>query len=237
MSTIYFRYGTHSHAVGECKVLEDKETIFSADGVAEYTACRWDVQGMLVRATQAEITSAIASIRNAYAANGKDAGLYFTGGGATGLVIKNANTIRGVRVVRRPHFPAAEAGQYSTFINYALALEWEESPTVGLVSHSQAIEHEGDGGADWGMVVPVTGGPLASQKTERTPVTVCQSGVAVGSGGYYPVASSPIWGASPPLHGPSTRTSYRKLSGPGRERETSWSYTFIFPSAPAKIKP
>jgi len=236
--SIYFQYGSHQHEAGECSFVESKEIVYSDDKKPLYTQCRWDVMGTIIKSTSAKITAAIAALRSAYSRNGQNMGWYFVGGTKTAHIVQNADTISGIRVVRPPQFPESRGVEYAGWRNYTLSLEWEEEPADrDLVSMTEKISYQGNGGKDWGLLTPITGMPISADKTLRSPVVVHQAGRAIGCNGYYPPAASPLWSSQPPLHGPSMVVEYADQPGPARLRETTWSYTFFFAARPGVRRP
>ena len=231
---IYLKYGSHRHAVGECSLAEHRETVLSDEKVALYIRVRWDIAGMLVRDTPAEISSAIRTLTQAYSNWGRDIGFYFSGGSATAHTMRNSATLDGIRVVQDPFFPQGDGAEYSTHRNYSIGIEWEEAvnPKSGLLYSTQEIVVEGNGGAAWEFQTPVDGTPESWPKTRRTPVRVTQSGTAVGFGGFIPTPADPLWSSEPPLHGDSVRITRRRPRGIEKLREVNWFYFFEFPSRP-----
>lgn len=236
---VYLRYGSYSHAVGECSLSEHKEAVLSEERIPLYVRCRWDISGTLLRNTPAEIGTAIAAMKRAYASWGRDIGFYFAGGTATAHVVRNSSTMDGIRIVQEPQFPEGRGAEYSTFRNYTIGVEWEEevNPKMGVLFSTQEIECRGNGGVDWEYVVPVEGAPESWPKTRRSVVSVMQSGTARGFGGFIPPAADPLWSSEPPLYGPGVSIRRRRLSGIEGFREVSWSYPFFFASLPAVKQP
>ena len=231
MPGIFLKYGNYSHAVGECSVAMECTTVRREDGGALEAKWTWSISGMLQGTSPSDLSTKIAALRAAYAVDGQDVGLWISDNGTitpTADVIYNRNSLRGVKVARRPSFPQGSGAEYATYRTYAIGLEWETSESGGsLLAWSQTLDQSGNGGPDWGYGnVPLVGRPQRQQYSQVSLVTIVQSGTAVGNGAY-PVAASPLYPAYE--LGKSRRVTMRQPSRLSREREISWSYTFIFP--------
>ncbi len=234
----FFRYGGYSHENCEVFFRQSAQRVESANKKVMCTTRRWDIFGRLHADTSAALMVKVTQLLNAYARNNQDAGFYFAGGTPTPFQVVSAQTLRGVRVSVPPIFPDGKGAQGTTYFDYTLALEWEEPPAVGLqlLLFQESVRRVGRGGSDWDVVAGVTGDPIVMPKTQRSKVTVVQSGRAIGSG-FYPLPAPPIWSGSPPFHDPSETIDHEELPGPNIERVTTWSYTYYFTLRPSDVTP
>lgn len=229
----YFKYGTYKHGDMECWFNEDRQTVYGVEKVPLFDTVRWDIHVFLQRDTPALLKSAEIAMAKAYANEGQDAGFYLADGTPTAHRVANADTIRGVRVTRRPFFPESRGAEGVRWRNIGITLEWEMpvAESQVMLTWEQAIRIQGDGGPDWDIIAGVVGQPIIMPKTEGSKVVVIQSGRGVGMN-YYPLPATPVWMQTPPLHGPSTTVDRYTVPGPSRERVVTWSYTFLFPTKP-----
>lgn len=225
---MYLKYGSYQHAANECAVVISREGLFSRDRIPLGFRERWDIQGRLQATSQGAITALIAGLQAAYGRCGQDIGLYFDDGTATAHHLASAATAGGTRVVTPPSFPEGKGAEYSTFRNYAVAVEGEVVDTSHpLLSWIESLNFTG-GGPEFGFLETINGSPQKQLLKQATTYRATQQGEAVGHGSY-PFVPAPIWPAAEHVHlrEVSYQTPVRKgLSGLTTEFPVRWSYTF-----------
>ena len=227
---MYLKYGNYQHAANEASVVISKQQVFSEAGIVRGLSERWDIQGMLQAADQTALTVAIDELCAAYAIAAQDVGFYFDNGQPTSHRITSADTNGGVRVIVPPSFPQGKGAEYSTYRNYAIALEAEWlDPNASLLSWQETIRFQG-GGPQFAHLEPINGQPVKQLLKQATTFHASQTGEAVGYLGY-PVPALPIWPAAEHIDRREIRYELpRRMGPPGSARYTqykvSWSYSF-----------
>lgn len=225
---MYLQYGSYQHAANECAVVISREGLFSEDGIPLGFRERWEIQGRLQAANQPGITAAITALENAYAVDGRDIGLYLDDGTATAHHLTSNATAGGTRVVMPPSFPEGKGAEYSTFRNYALAVEGILVDTTHpILSWVESLNFTG-GGPQFGFLETLNGAPQKQLLKQATTYKATQQGQAVGHGSY-PFVPAPIWPAAEHVHLREIvyQTPVRKgPSGLQTEFPVRWSYTF-----------
>ena len=166
----------------------------------------------------------------AYSVNKKDLIFYDNDGNRTAHYIYNRDTTDGVFITQPPSFPDGAGAEYSTWRNYTIVVEFTTTAEgSNLLAQAEAITYQGNGGPNWGWLVPLIGEPQQQTFTQRSLVTVTQRGRATGYKNY-PTASNPIYPKY--LLNPS-RTIDREFPNiDSEERVVSWSYTMQLPYSP-----
>lgn len=197
---------------------------------------RWTISGWLVGANAAALTTAINSLKTAFAADGQDLGLYTDADVATSHVITNASTLGGVRVTEMPSFPEGKGAEYANQRSFQVTLEadFQDAGAANLISFSEHVSMTGTGGARFVVQVPLEGPIVTQVVSAATPVIITQSGSALGLSGY-PVVPGPLVSAGE--HVDRRRVEYRSprrlADGSYREYECSWAYEFEVAAASA----
>jgi hypothetical protein len=228
---MYLQYRNYRHDNNECQIVVTKDPVFSEAGRKSMLRVRMDVMGEIFEDNVSTITSKLQALEEAYRYDYGDVWLYTDSGQRTAHGTNNGNTINGVRVASPPNYPKGDGVEYAAGRTYTLALEWEEvARGPALLAWAETFSIQGDGGPDWRYFVPLEGIPQPQVLSQRSVVTMTQSGYAVGRGAY-PLPSAPLYPAY--MHGPSRRRDPELPSAGSIERRISWSYTFFLLSAPA----
>jgi hypothetical protein len=188
MSQLRLRYGSYLHPASEAAVTIQKEGLLNDEG--EIWAIRqiWDIQGRLEGDTQAELTTKIEALENAYNTQVSRVALEFTNtGAATAHKLDASSTVSGIQVIRPPSYPNGFGAEYSTFRNYTIQLE--AVTQVGSIT--------GQGVINWTETISVSGGtprdifvttlntlPIRQRIAEATPTFVRQVGQCSSYGGW-----------------------------------------------------
>lgn len=119
-----FRYGSYAHDDGECWVENpNPENIVSSDGLLIGVKVRLIIHGRKHAADPTALTAALQAMEAAYFIQGQDASL-----DGTVLAITSASTRNGVVVTQPPAYTGTTPGQYTTYVDYTIALEAEMIP-------------------------------------------------------------------------------------------------------------
>lgn len=220
------KYGSYSHPENEVEVLFSADVLRGEFGQRIGEHWTWTINGRLSGSTQAEITTAIASLENAHATDGGDLLLYTDSGTTLSRHFQYSSSSRGGVKVARLSYPDGRGAEYSTYRNYQVVYEYDVLSTQGgLVSYQQAIEEIG-GGPRIEYVHTVVGAPVKVMVGQQTTFKGTQSGSAVGVGSW-PVFPQPMW----PAH--EHRDRRRQLRADAQYDNTgqysfpiSWNYEF-----------
>lgn len=226
---LYLKYGSYSHELAEASVVIDQKRNFNDEGVLEECVNTWQVTGVLQADDVASLTTAINDMERAYLDVDVEVAIR-TQNGFTSHRLRPSDwdSIRCVAL----GYPVGNGAEYTTYRTYALTIEAKRKPNGrdggdNILEFSQSIEMNGDGGPDW-VFQPVTSGDWpAATLTEKTPVTITQSGTALGQTRY--VWATPLFPASE--KGKLRRllkTSPQKRVPEASRFQSSWSYTFEF---------
>lgn len=193
------QYRNFSHDVDETGVSMRQETLRSERGRPYATRHTWTIQGSLLgNATQAEITTAIEALEDAYASDGGDLTLYLSDGTTPSAhQLRSRDTMGGVKITQRPSFPKGDGTEYAagcvrTYEIVAVAdfPIWSEN----LLVWHQGFSRRGVPGAERWVYTPILDADWFRQTVNaRTPGMVTQRGFAVGQF-RYPPAAAPLWG-------------------------------------------
>jgi hypothetical protein len=234
-AAIFLRYGNFDHALHDAAVAISKETLTSEAGQGYGVRERWRVTGFLQAADQASLSTAIATLQQAYSFNYRAAGIFLDNGTATPHQLPALSPIGGTRVVEAPSFPdgGAATAEYTTFRTYSLTLECESvypgfASGLVLLSWVETLAFQG-GGPRFVHLQPLIGLPQKQLVATSTPYRVTQSGEAVGLGAY-PNPPFPIWPEAE--HVDRRRITPRSPKAVGgtdlrfRDFPINWSYEF-----------
>jgi hypothetical protein len=227
---MYLKYGDYRHAAGEASVMISKQGLFTEAGLPRGVRERWDIQGRLQAASQADLTTAINALTAAYAVQGRDVGFYFDNDQPSSHQIDSSETNGGVRVVVPPSFPQGKGAEYSTFRNYTLALEAELLDAgAGLIGWNERLNFSG-GGPQFAFLQPINGPPVKQLLRQATPYRATQTGEAIGYQ-VYPVPAAPLWPDAEHLHQREIHYELPKRMGPAESAtytqfKVTWSYRF-----------
>lgn len=228
---MYLKYGNYQHDVADAAVVIRRETVRNDQQQPVGLKEIWDIQGKLQADTQAELTTAITALKNAYLVQYRDIGLYLDDGTPTSHLILNRNTTSGVIVTAGPSFPEGSGAEYSTFRTYSITVEAELKATdlPDLLTWQEVLSFQG-GGPRKLFLQPLTGPPQEQIVAQQTPFRATQTGSAVGRL-RYPNPANPLWPAAEHRDQRQvTRRGPKQSLTPGRplsyEFTVEWSYQF-----------
>lgn len=221
------KYGTYAHENNEVTVAISRRSQYSQRGILEYTRESWVMRGFIQAASQSALTTAIDSLRTAYATNGYDVGLYLDDGTTlTSHYMTSSNARGGVRVVDL-EFPEGEGAEYSTFRSYGITLEADFYNTSdNFLEWDEEISFEGTGGPLRVFIPTLDGLPQEQITAQYTTYRATQEGSALGLGGY-PFYPPPIWpDAELQFLRRTSQKAPKRIGSDYVGYGISWSYTF-----------
>ena len=240
---MYVQYGDYTHPAGEPAVTIDRETLWTDAGTAWAERERWSISGCIYNqaGTAAAMDVLVTELEAAYSSSGGDLKLLLPDGTtASQHALLNANTIGGVRVVKRPSYPQGSGPEGITIRHFTVALEAEVAVSAdsALLSWHESIRYSG-GGPRFGHLEPLVGKPIKQKLKANTIYKAIQQGRAVGLSAY-PAVPSPIW----PAHQIDQRdieqsAPRRRGYGSGADCWTEWpvSWCYRFESANPLLAP
>lgn len=192
-----FRYGSsYSHPDHECLVtFFGGQTIYNPRGRPQFLRKRMAVEGEIIATGPAAISARMSEIAAAYAVDGGTAELLTSGGASTHYVLSSLGSVSGVRVVQPPSFSQQDGKAHmATGLPFSIVLEADYliGDGDGLVSYSETIAYVGDGGPRHVILELDSGSPIEQFVSTHTPVTILQSGEAVGILSY-PAPNPPLF--------------------------------------------
>ena len=229
---MYLMYGSYKHEEGECIISIHKEAVVNNKSGKQYaTRERWTINGRLHKSNPSLVDSAIRSLQNAYSVNDNDIGFYHANGVATSHIMKNSDSVSGIKVVSPPSFPIGNLGEFSSYRNYTIEVEGEFlfSDLGTVVSYEETVSYTGTGGMKWVSRETLNTYPVVQYIKPRTLIKVVQSGQAQGYK-FYPVIPSPIWPEYEHLDQRSVE--YYTSNDKYHQRNVRWSYYFSFGTYP-----
>lgn len=225
------KYGSYTHAQGECGISIQQANVRNDGNQVIATRETWQISGMLIGTSAANIDSQVAALIAAYADDGKDLILLLPNGSQSTHKLLNRNTLGGTHVVQPPSFPEGRGAEGATYRTFALTVE-AELPVSGsqfaLISFEESLSMSG-GGPAYGHLEPLVGAPIKQLLKQQTTYRVTQQGSAVGYR-LYPTPPGPIWPGAlvrapdiqrrgPRRHGSGGNTDYSHFT-------TTWVYQF-----------
>ena len=227
---MYAQYGTYQHATDEVAITD--YTIsrnFNRRGVRQSLRHTMQLRGTLIpsSADPTVVTTAVTALKNAYAVDGLNFGLYEDDGTPTTYFLNSAAALGGVKVVNGPTLPDGAGASYVTYLRYAITLQADFPDPVGnLEFYQEQISFTGDCGPIRQWVTPIQGPPQRQIIQQRSTQRITQSGTAIGYLSRI-AAGSPLW---PDLEHRERRrivTSSPEVNGASQTNfTTSWSYEF-----------
>jgi len=220
---MYFQWGSHIHPPGEVNLTKmEMQPIFSQRndrwavlkklhlvGEIQFTPAEDAATAGDIDARQALFDTKITALRDAYATNYHNGGLYHSNGTPTkhALDTTQANNISGTRVAYRSWNRGA-GDEYATVRTFYIILEalFDEADS-GLYAYREQIRMNGTGGEHWQWVENPLLIPIKQTIARFTHQTIVQWGQIVGVN-FWPLGNVP-----PPIypqweHQPHRTTEY-----------------------------
>lgn len=230
-----FRYGSYDHTDNEVNLVSmTKHCNYSPHLRCVSKTVRMVAIGHICEGTYATLLTKIQAIYDAYKYNNATS----VGVVGTPHFIYDNQTIDGIRVLD-VDFPTGAPGELANGRTYRIIIE-ATLPAIEdeIVFYTASLAHIGTGGSRFVMIPNRFGVPVQAFIAQNTPMTIIQSGYAIGLDGFVP-PPAPHWGTLELLDErkiiyTSPRRRYRHGFW---EYGTSWSYTFVMPTGILPLYP
>lgn len=240
------KVGNYTHDDAECGIKIARRFDISESGIKLAMIETWTISGILQAASQSAITSKLKSMEETYNGDGMNVGVYTSGGILTRHFIQAtaAQYVRGLGV----QYPIGDGPEYTTYRHYEASVEARfllsgvSSPGSidDLVSYEESIEISGDGSSRRALAEVIAGPWQEQTLNTHTPVTIVQSGSAVGGSGY-PRNPAPLFPdriLDPRTDRKIKRGSPKTLFPVQRDFPLSWNFIMTFAqNAPSDAAP
>ncbi|MFI4875948.1 MAG: hypothetical protein ACIALR_11440 [Blastopirellula sp. JB062] len=180
---MYLQFGTYTHPIGEPSLTISRRPVLSEGGIPVSQIATWQIQGLITGDGQTDIDAKVAALIAAYRQTGVDAALLLSDGATPSQhVLRDADSIGGVRVVGGPSFPDGKGAEYATKRAFSITLEAElpvGDPAASLLSFRETLSQWG-GGRRIAWTETKLGPPRPQMTRRQTLHYATQSGSAVG---------------------------------------------------------
>lgn len=186
-------YGSYSHDDDEVWFDTSKSVVLSKRNRRRSIVEQWTIWGIKHAASQSALTSALNTMRDAYAIDDQDLLFYDNSGALTTHGVRVSETLHGVKV-RRLDFVSMGAGRfgvgagddYVTRKKFRLVIQAEvaDSSAENLLEYRESVTQYGTGGPRRLWVTSLTGSPQAQVPVQKTTFRAVQRGYAIGLLGY-----------------------------------------------------
>lgn len=199
-----FKYGDYEHDQDEVMIRTSETAIMDKFMRRMGQISEWTIFGVCQvpenpaghAATQADLTTKLDALVEAYKLDYQDCGLYLNDGTtATEHVIENDNTFGGVKVVSPPAFlngPWTGRIEYYNRRTYFLVIRFETRVGSGLYDWDERITIKGTGGTKWRYSPQETGSPQKQDLQALTTFQYIQEGSCIGRQDWEP-PSDPLY--------------------------------------------
>lgn len=231
-----FTYGTWSSDSNEVTIDIIVRSLDDPTGYAYGYVETWVVRGIMQADDLSALVAKQDAMRAAFLEHNKDATWVF--GATTAHQLTAADSLYGVKVVTPPHFPQGGAPgelvnrrQYTVTLEAAYLLDTPGNGTADapyILNYESQTSYTGTGGAVFGHIPTLTGTFQRQILTEKSLVTVQQSGMKLGLN-FYPTPDAP-----PDLWAPYEKVAQRQIryGNPRKVNNISvefpvyWNYTY-----------
>ena len=138
-----FNYGSYAHPNNEVSFAGITRTIqFSPTARANILTEAWAMDGKIVKqgaTSQADIFTALATLRTAYSVNGQSAWLNDNSGNRTPFFLDNSIAIGGVIVTSPISHGPIKGAEGVTYLNYSFGLKMESFATLAALQWGHAF--------------------------------------------------------------------------------------------------
>lgn len=228
------RYGSFTFDFAECLVpYFGIQRRYNDRGAAQAIVKRMVVDGEIIASGQDAINARAALILNALALEGGTVVLLKDDGSETVYKL-DGPTSRGVRILENSLLQQEGKAHFATGLPFSITFEGEYTISDGdtLISYNETITRIGTGAARSVLVELDSGQPQEQWTSTHSPITVIQSGEAVGALSY-PAFNDPIFPDA--LRGPEdyqTSTSAPRRDGFSVvDWPIHWSYRMTLPNS------
>jgi len=194
--SITLTYNGYTHEAGEAVISVSRQSLLTAAETVYAETVQIAISGTIIRDGVSAIDTRIAALAAAYASDGGDFAMIDSTAGSLSPSLTSAETLGGIRVMRRPSLPDMKNAAYVTFLNYQILLEAvvvKSSAWTLLRSFREEIQFSG-GGPVYGCLQTRVGLPQRQLLAQHAIYRAVQSGSAVGLYSV-PTIPSPYWPA------------------------------------------
>jgi hypothetical protein len=192
-----FRYGDYTHAAFSVALRAEYFSIFDQMKRRMGEKIRFSILGVLRGTDQADLTSKINDLFDAYQLDYKDATLFLADGVTeTAHRIVSADTWGGVKVTVAPSFingPWGGQPEYANQRTYYLVLEAETRLGSGTYAWKERLLIKGTGGAKWKYSPQQIGDPQLQTLQTSTSFWYIQEGSGVSHGSDFVSPPDPLF--------------------------------------------
>lgn len=189
---MHLTYNGYPHAENEVWFNINKGVTFSPRGRRERQKERWDIMGSLTGDDEADLTSKMQALENAYSTNGGDLLFYGNNSQLTRHTLYSAGTINGTRVEKFQWLPGNRGiwGSGTEYVNkrsYHIVVTadilWSEG---NLYFYRATLSGTGTCGPKKIWMPSLTGSPQLQYTQAYTTQRIVQSGMNIGLTGFEP---------------------------------------------------
>lgn len=229
------KYGDYSHPSGTVALAIMRSTALTASGIPYMTQARWGIEGTILAdssltedsALQADLTPKIQALEAAYKQAGVDLLLLGENGSPTAHVIRNSETIGGIRVIEPPHYPYGSGAEYVNYRRFRVGLEADlivggDAPIY--LTFQETLATSG-GGPGYVWTSPIKGFSKRQIVRESLTYRAVQSGFAVGFR-TYPAAPPPLFPGALVQSPDIAVTSPQRRGGDFTSFGIQWQYVY-----------
>lgn len=230
------KWGTYPHANNEVRVNIQRQQHYNERGLRTGYTETWHLTGFMQAIDQAALTTALGTLKAAYATDGQNLILYLDDGTTpTTHQLLTGSSISGTKVISGPEFPEGAGAEYATasaFRTYGIVVQAEFKETTPLPGDTlvwqESLSIQGTGEGDF-VLVPIINGKWDVQDMfQATNVIARQSGSAIGRTGY-PTPPAPIFGDWE--HKPKrtiTDKNPKRAGPPGNPQYVEWEREWLY---------
>lgn len=234
--SLILQYGNYSHPAGTVALAISKQAVLAGTGLPLMIQTTWGIEGTLLcdsslteaAEINADITSRIQALEDAYKQVGVDLVLTTENGTPTAHVIRNSETIGGIRVIEPPHYPYGSGAEYVTYRRFRVGLQADVLPSGGVqpvyLSFNETLTVQG-GGPQYAWTTPILGSPTRQVIRQATTYTATQQGFAVGFRSTPPVPP-PLFPGALMANPQVSYTSPQRRGNDFMQFGVSWQYVY-----------
>jgi len=238
---MYLQYGSYTHDVAECWFDLSKVSLLSSRNRRRSVLERWTIYGIKHAASTSALTTALASLRSAYAIDDQDLIFYEDSGTQTEHKLLVSETLNGVKVRRLDYLPGSTGGrgpgsgdEYVTRRTFRIVIEAEvaSANAENLLEYRESVRQIGTGGPKNVWVPSLTGVPQQQVLQQKTTFRAIQWGYAKGLL-LAPTPPTPLFPSSVWVneqHEGATHTAERQSPFTDTGFRVDWKYVAESPS-------
>lgn len=225
------KWGTYAHEIDEAEVTITRTPWLSDKGERVGYDERWQVGGLLLGTSIADLTTKIDTLVTAYSTDQKDLKLLQNDGASTtSHQLLTATSLGGTRVTSGPSFPEWRGAEYATMRRFEVTIEarYQDAGAPATLAFVESLSFSG-GGPQVVHLETLTGLPQKQKVRRHTVYHASQSGTAIGRT-TWPTVPSAVWPSALVGKPRITRRSPKRVGPAGQpnlvEFQVDWEYQF-----------